>query len=199
MSRQDELETRDIEDYTLSPSVFAHLSSCYGPFDVDMFANAANTKCANFIGRHADIGSIPDTIDSFYQPSWGTAFYAFPPVDDSPRALKHILAQVNTRGLLVLPLWVRLNSYSILFPDGDHLIPQVKGWSLLSASDIRKGPHGHASFLNPQKRGHRSPFIALLINTTPGAITEYSDLPDRPFCLKAYYGKPGSCTSCNLP
>ena len=50
-----------------------------------MFANAAtNTKCTKFTGRHADIGSAPDTIgDALYQPSWGHAFYASPPVDDA--------------------------------------------------------------------------------------------------------------------
>ena len=44
------------------------------------------------------VGSILDTIDAFYQASWGNAFYAFPPVDDAPRALVHILSQTSVRG-----------------------------------------------------------------------------------------------------
>ena len=196
MSRQEELEIQDIEDYTLSDLVFQRLSLDYGGFTIDMFANASNAKCQQFINRHADIGSVPETIDAFFQPYWGQSFYAFPPVDDAPKALKMILNQNSARGLLILPLWVRLTSYSQLFPDGSHFIPQVKGWSLLSARDINKGPRGHASFLNPRKGGHRSPFIAILINTDPDAATEYSDVPSRVFCLKAYYGEPRSCNQC---
>ena len=62
---------------------------------MDIFANANNIKCPSFVERHADIGSIPDTIDAFYQASWGSAFYAFPPVDDAPRALVHALSQTS--------------------------------------------------------------------------------------------------------
>ena len=133
MSRQEELETQDIEDYTLSDPVFQQLSNCYGDFSIDMFANASNAKCRLFINRHADIGSVPKTIDAFCQPYWGQSFYAFPPVDDAPKALKMILNQESARGLLILPLWVRLTSYSQLFPDewqpfyttGEGMVPTV--------------------------------------------------------------------------
>ena len=114
MSRQEELEIQDIEDYTLSDLVFQRLSLDYGGFTIDMFANASNAKCQQFINRHADIGSVPETIDAFFQPYWGQSFYAFPPVDDAPKALKMILNQNSARGLLILPLWVRLTSYSQL-------------------------------------------------------------------------------------
>ena len=93
MSKKIELERKDREDYILTAAAFKQLTLRYGPFLVDMFANANNTKCTSFVGRHADIGSIPDTIDAFYQASWGSAFYAFPPVDDVPRALIHVLSQ----------------------------------------------------------------------------------------------------------
>ena len=162
-----------------------------------MFASANNTKCPSFVGRHADIGSIPDTIDAFYQASWGNAFYAFPPVDDAPRALTHILSQTSVRGVLILPLWVRLSSFSILFPDGKHFIPQIRGWSLLSNADFTRGPYGHATFLSPTRGGHKTPFIAVLINTAHDAPTELSDLPGRLFCLSAYYGRPSDCNLCS--
>ena len=104
MTKKIELEHLDREDYILITAAFKYLSHRYGPFLVDMFANANNTKCVSFVGRHADIGSIPETIDAFYQPSWGSAFYAFPPVDDAPRALIHVLSQTSVRGVLILPL-----------------------------------------------------------------------------------------------
>ena len=88
-SKKVELERLDLEDYVLTTSTFRHLTALYGTFEVDMFASAINTKCPQFIGRHADIGSIPSTIDVFFQPYWGKTFYAFPPVDDAPRALAH--------------------------------------------------------------------------------------------------------------
>ena len=118
----------------------------------------------------------------------------FPPaVDDAYLALDHILQQRDARGLLIVPLWVRLNTYTRLFPDSGHFIPQVRGWSLFRAADcFEAGPIGHASFLRPDKGGHRTPLIALLINTSDHAKMEYSDIPKR-FCLKAYYGDPSSC------
>ena len=128
---------------------------------------------------------------AFYQPVWGPNFYAFPPVDDSFRALEHILNQPDARGLLILPLWVRLNSYHRLFPDGNHFIPQVIGWTLLGHGDFIKG-NGHASFLSPEKGGHRTPFVAILLDTS--VPTPF--FPSPRFCLRSYYGVPSECTSC---
>ena len=199
MSRQYLLALQDTEDYRLKPEIFSHLAALYGNFDVDMFANADNSLCSQYVSRLADIGSTPSCIDAHFQSHWGTAFYAFPPVDDAYLALDHILQQRDARGLLiVVPLWVRLNTYTRLFPDGGHFIPQVRGWSLLSADCFEAGPIGHASFLRPDKGGHRTPFIALLINTSDHAKMEYSDIPKR-FCLKAYYGDPSSCKQCRPP
>ena len=157
MSKTIVQERLDQEDYTLHPDTFQRLVNLYGPFSIDMFANANNSKCHVFVSRHADIGSAPDTIDAFYQPCWGKSFYAFPPVDDAPQALSFILSQPSARGILILPLWIRLTSFTRLLPDGCHFIPQVRGWFLLSASDFRKGPYGHASFLDPNRGGHRAP------------------------------------------
>ena len=85
----------------------------------------------------------------------GPKLLCLPPVDGSYKALDHILNQSNARGLLIQPLWVRLNSYHRLFPDENHLIPQVIGWTLLNPGDIVKGI-GHASFLSPD-RGDNGP------------------------------------------
>ena len=197
MSKKIELERLDREDYILNTAAFKYLSHCYGPFLVDMFANANNTKCVHFVRRHADNGSIPETIDAFYQPSWGSAFYASSPVDDAPCALVHILSQISVRGVLILPLWVRLSSFSVLFLDGNHFIPQVRGWSLLLNTDFSKGSYGHATFLSPSRGGHKTPFIAVLINTSHDASLEISDLPGRRFCLLAYYGQPSACVLCS--
>ena len=114
--------------------------------------------------------------------------------------MKKLACMQDAHGLLIVPLWVRLNTYTRLFPDGGHFIPQVRGWSLLSADCFEAGPIGHASFLRPDKGGHRTPFIALLINTSDHAKMEYSDLPHSTrFCLKAYYGDPSSCKQCRPP
>ena len=120
-----------------------------------------------------------------------------PPVDDAPRALVHVLSQTSVRGVLILPLWVRLSSFSILFPDGKHFIPQIRGWSLLSNTDFTRGPYGHATFLSPTRGGHKTPFIAVLINTAHDAPAELSDLPGRRFCLSAYYGQSSACNLCS--
>ena len=140
--------------------------------------------CPHYVSRLADIGSTPSCIDAFFQPHWGTAFYAFPPVDDAYLALEHILQQPDTRGLIVIPLWVRLNTYPRLFPDGCHFIPQVRDWSLLHDDCFEADPMGHASFLRPDRGGHRTSFIALLVNTSDYAQKEHCDLPTRLFLSK---------------
>ena len=67
------------EDYRLKGKTFTHLSALYSIFDIDMFANADNSLCPHYVSRLTDIGSTPSCIDAFFQPHWGTAFYAFPP------------------------------------------------------------------------------------------------------------------------
>ena len=52
-------------------------------------------------------------------------------------------------------------------------------------------------FLNSHKGGHRSPFLAILINTDPDDATEYCDVSSRVFCQKAHYGEPRSCNRCS--
>jgi len=197
MSRQHQQAYVDIEDYRLTDEAFDRLQNMYGVFSRDMFANSENAKCPLYVSRFADVGSQPGNIDAFYQPVWGHNFYAFPPVDDSFKALDHILSQSNARGLLILPLWVRLNTFHRLFPDGSHFIPQVLGWSLLSNLDFTKGT-GHASFLTRSKGGHRTPFIAILLDTgvNPKPLTL---TPPYRFCLKGYYGVLSECPSCWNP
>ena len=102
MSRQYRQAFVDIEDYQLTDDAFDRLQRIYGKFNRDMFANAENTKCPLYVSRYADACGI------------------------STRALEHILNQPDARGLLILPLWVRLNSYSTsprrkpFYPPGDR-------------------------------------------------------------------------------
>jgi len=197
MSRQYRQAYADVEDYQLTDEAFNQLQLLYGKFNRDMFANAENAKCPLYVSRHADVGSQPGNIDAFYQPIWGPNFYAFPPVDDSYKALEHILHQPNARGLLVLPLWVRLNTFHRLFPDGNHLIPQVIGWTLLKHQDFTKGT-GHASFLSEDRGGHNTPFLAILLDTSASPVPLNSSPPYR-FCLKGYYGDLSECPTCWNP
>ena len=167
-----------------------------------MFANANNIKCPSFVERHADIGSIPDTIDAFYQASWGSnAFYAFPPVDDAPRALSGTCpltnlgqggANITVMGEVACPvslfysLMVNISSRR----SGVGLSYQIR----ISLEDHMAMP---ATFLSPTRGGHKTPFIAVLINTAHDAPAELSDLPGRLFCLSAYYGRPSDCNLCS--
>ena len=65
MSRQFQQAFTDIEDYRLSATAFSSLQSLYGVFSIDMFANSDNAKCSRFVSRHADVGSLPGSIDAF--------------------------------------------------------------------------------------------------------------------------------------
>ena len=78
------------------------------------------------------------------------------------------------------------------------LFPRSKvGHSCHQMTSVGGGPYGHASFLRPSKGGHRTPFVALLINTALEATAEYCDYSSGIFCLRAYYGDTHSCAVCN--
>ena len=63
-------------------------------------------------------------------------------------------------------------------------------WSLLSNTDFTRGPYGHATLLSPTRGGHKTPFIAVLINTAHDAPTELSDLPGRRFVYRHIMANP---------
>ena len=52
-------------------------------------------------------------------------------------------------------------------------------------------------FLSPTRGGHKTPFVAVLINTAHDAPVELSDIPGRLFCLSAYCGQPSACSLCS--
>ena len=59
-------EMRGIVHMTL-----VHLPQWEGKYiDIDMFANADNSLCPQYVSRLADIGSTPSCIDAFFQPHW---------------------------------------------------------------------------------------------------------------------------------
>ena len=124
MSRQYAQALLDTKDYRLKTEIFTRLSALYGIFDIDMFANADNSLCPSYVSRLADIGSTPSCIDAFFQPHWGTAFYAFPPVDDAYLALDHILQQRDARGLLVSGPFMGTTQY----------LPPVFPWLMVATS-----------------------------------------------------------------
>ena len=189
--------TLDTDDYSLSTLAYQRVIKYFNLLpDIDLFAANTNNRCKRFYSRFSSEDSAG--IDAFFQPEWGTNFYAFPPVDDGGRFLRYFLnpqlqGKYRLRGILIVPLWVRLESTRLLLNGGDHFIPQVRAWYALKGTDITKGAIGTASFLNLNKGGHKTPFVALLLDNTLG-LPEVP--PPQRFCLKSYYQDKTPCRSC---
>ena len=200
MSRQFLTVRFDTEDYCLSHKAYQQIC-LYFNFQpsIDLFANIENTKCDKFYSRYAAVGTAG--IDAFYQEQWGLNFYAFPPVDDAGLFLKQFLnpslqGQHPLRGILILPLWRRLESTRIIL-DGNHFIPQVRAWYGLGRDSFTLGDVGSASFLNDNRGGHRIPFVAVLLDNS----LSLPILPARRrFCLKKHLNDlHDPCTTCPHP
>jgi len=89
-------------EWSLSEQAFNLVEKKFGPFDIDLFASAINTKCDLYVSWLPDPASW--AIDAFTL-SWNSFyFYAFPPFILVIRALRKIVNEKAT-GVLVVPWW----------------------------------------------------------------------------------------------
>ncbi len=112
----------DNDDWGIADYVFQHLSSIWGPYDVDLFASYNNNKVARFYSRFWNPGSRG--VDAFTM-SWAEGNnWIVPPVYLVARVLQQ-LARGHCKAILIVPQWHSANFWPLLCPRGSF-ISQVK-------------------------------------------------------------------------
>jgi len=92
----------DSTDWTLSPAAFATLSEAHGPYTVDLFASAQNTRCTRFYSRWRCPGALGINALSF---DWTNEnAWANPPFHLIGAVVNHIL-KTDSTATLIAPEW----------------------------------------------------------------------------------------------
>ena len=87
-------------DWAVSTIFFHHVSSIFGPFDVDRFASSLSAKCERFYSKFWCPGC--EGVDAFSASWGGVNNYLVPPVFLVERTLAH-LETSRARGTLIVP------------------------------------------------------------------------------------------------
>lgn len=105
----------DYDDWAVSTIFFQHVSSIFGPFDVDRFASSLSAKCERFYSKFWCPGC--EGVDAFSASWGGVNNYLVPPVFLVARTLAH-LETSRARGTLIAPKWPSASFWPYLFPLG---------------------------------------------------------------------------------
>ena len=89
----------DYDDWAVSTIFFHHVSSIFGPFDVDRFASSLSAKCERFYSKFWCPGC--EGVDAFSASWGGVNNYLVPPVFLVARTLVH-LETSRARGTLIV-------------------------------------------------------------------------------------------------
>jgi hypothetical protein len=108
----------DTDNWEIERQDFENLNNLFGPFSIDLFATAANSKCEKFYTRAAERGA--QGVDAFCQNWSGECAYAAPPVTFVMRTIRKA-ALVRMGGVLIVPLWRSARFWTYAFRDGRHL------------------------------------------------------------------------------
>ena len=101
----------DIDNWEVTDRVFESLNDMWGPFTIDRFANARNTKVARFNSRFFELGSLG--VDAFQFDWGGENNYIVPPVSMISRAINKCVRD-RARGMLITPLWKSADFWPLL-------------------------------------------------------------------------------------
>ncbi|KHJ79810.1 ribonuclease HI [Oesophagostomum dentatum] len=117
---------KDMDNWSISDSIFNHLNSIWGPFEVDMFADEVNRKCGVFVSRWFNEGSAAVNAFSGSATKFWRQYHCWwvPPayliVDTILMARKHL-----SKGVIGFPLWPSHTSFMCL-RNGSEWIPEIK-------------------------------------------------------------------------
>ena len=102
----------DHEDWGVSVEFFEFMSSLWGPYTVDRFANAQNTKLQKFNSLFWN----PDTaaVDTFTQDWSHENNWLVPPIYGVIRCIKHLIF-CRARGTLIVPKWKSAAYWTLIF------------------------------------------------------------------------------------
>lgn len=113
---------QDLDDWQVSPVVFANIDSLWGPHSVDCFADIDNTQLPIFYSRFWCPGAA--AVDAFTVNWSGDVNWLVPPFHLIARTVKHA-QECKAVGSLLVPMWKSAYFWPILCPDGCHFAPFV--------------------------------------------------------------------------
>ena len=147
----------DVDDYMLSPDIFAALDILWGPHTIDRFSSFKTRQIPRFCSRWRNPGA--EVIDAL-SVSWSSENnWVFSPPFLVPKVLKHML-RYGADGTLIAPHWASASWWPLLF--------QAKG-------EFRKEIHAFLTI---------PPCINMFIPAVPGLTMFGSEKPS--FSLMAF-------------
>ena len=135
----------DHDDWKLDPNAFAALEQDWGPHSVDRFATFYNAQLPRFNSRFWNPGA--EAMDAFTCDWHGEANWWCPPPYLIPRTIKHA-QRTRACGTLIVPQWVSVPFWPILFPDGYTNAGFIREIRVLDNVIILPGRHGANLFDN---------------------------------------------------
>ena len=101
----------DYDDWETTPEFFDYISSIWGPFSIDRFADDSNHKLQRFNSKYYCVDT--EGVDAF-RFSWENENnFLVPPVYLVPRVLKHMEC-FRAKGVLVVPKWQSAAFYPLI-------------------------------------------------------------------------------------
>ncbi|VDK65381.1 unnamed protein product [Cylicostephanus goldi] len=123
----------DLDDWSISNSIFAELQNAWGTCTLDMFASEFTAKCSRFVSRWVSQQTL--AVDAFSieaRKLWGSEFlWWVPPPYLIARSIL-VAKQCGTTGILGFPLW-ESNLFYPLLRKGDQWIPEIKDMKIYPA------------------------------------------------------------------
>ena len=89
-------------DWELAYFAFKKSNRDFGPFEIDLFATHANSKCSSFVSWFPDPFAV--AVDAFTQDWSPCYFYAFPLFSIIAKVLRKIIND-RAEGVLIVPWW----------------------------------------------------------------------------------------------
>ena len=105
----------NFDDWSVSTSFCAYISSLFSPFTVDKFVSPDSAKCSRFYYKFWCPGT--EGVDAFSVDWAGKNNWMVPPVYLISRTVFH-LEVCSARGILVIPKWLSAALWPTVFPMG---------------------------------------------------------------------------------
>ena len=119
----------DHDDWQTTTSFFNELTSVWGPFDIDRFADEENTKLSRFNSKFYCPGT--ENVNAFSTPWRGWNNFLVPPVAKVPRVIHHMEAS-RAKGVLIVPHWPSAAFFPLLCISQGQFHSFVKDMKLFS-------------------------------------------------------------------
>ena len=135
----------DTDDWSIDHSSFMMISSRYGPFTIDRFADNRNKKIERFNSKFYCPGTL--AVDCFTE-NWNFENnWICPPVKLICYALRHLkLCQAN--GTVIIPMWKSSYFWPTIYPNGVTLASFIKEFTVFDPYFISESNSVFSGYAN---------------------------------------------------